>query len=254
MAKARMLHNKISRSLQVGSLPTGAQLLFTWSFSHADDDGRMLGDPRYVKITVVPILKWSLKTIRTYLELMDRQRLIHYWQVNNEWYIEFINWRAYQHIRKKLYTPSVLPSFCQKKDAPVSSPGQHKDDLISSQYSVVQSNPVQFNKSEYKNIADKKSFKSSGEIIADKYPDPLTNYHPNNEKETVVLEIWNKLEPDNPKAFYTTYLPRVKQPIHTQQLFIYYREIKDDKTIRKPGAVFNTKVDAYLAKKASTSG
>jgi len=57
MAKARMLHNKISKSLQVDSLPVPAQLLFTWMISWADDEGRLKGEPKYIKATVIPYKK-----------------------------------------------------------------------------------------------------------------------------------------------------------------------------------------------------
>ena len=59
MAKARMLHKKISISLQVNSLPLPAKLLFTWLIAHTDDEGRILGSPKYIKATVVPMTNWS---------------------------------------------------------------------------------------------------------------------------------------------------------------------------------------------------
>jgi len=66
MAKARMLHKTISTSSQVNKLSLPARLLFTWAIAHADDDGRLRGDPEYIKATVVPMVRWSFKKVERY--------------------------------------------------------------------------------------------------------------------------------------------------------------------------------------------
>ena len=76
MAKARMLHKKISVSLQVNRLTLPAKLLFTWMIPHTDDEGKMKGDPEFIRATVVPMAKWSFKKIREYLEEMQDKGLI----------------------------------------------------------------------------------------------------------------------------------------------------------------------------------
>ena len=111
MAKARMLHNKISKSLQVDELPLPAQLLFSWMISWADDEGRIRGEPKYIKGTVVPLKNWSLKHIERYLQAMRNLGLIYYWSDNNEQYIEFVKWNEHQQIRKDRLIKSTIPSF-----------------------------------------------------------------------------------------------------------------------------------------------
>ena len=78
MAKARMLHNKISTLLQVNRLSLPAKLLFTWMIAHADDEGRLRGEPEYIKATVVPMTKWSFKLISVYIKEMVNQQLIYH--------------------------------------------------------------------------------------------------------------------------------------------------------------------------------
>lgn len=61
MAKARMIHKKISASTQVNRLTLPARLLFSWMIPHADDEGRIKGEPEYIKAVVVPMTRWSFK-------------------------------------------------------------------------------------------------------------------------------------------------------------------------------------------------
>lgn len=98
MAKARMLHQKISRSLQVNRLSLSAKLLFTWMIAHADDEGRLRGEPEFVKATVVPMSKWSHKRIEKYLQELKNEKLIYYWQENDDWVVEFVKWNSHQRI------------------------------------------------------------------------------------------------------------------------------------------------------------
>src|SRR3990167_3598798 len=109
MAKARMLHRSISTSSQVNRLSLPARLLFTWMIPHADDEGRLKGSAEYIKASVVPMTNWTFKRIKSYLEEIKSSGLIHYWQQNNEWFIEFAKWRQYQQIRKDRFEYSNLP-------------------------------------------------------------------------------------------------------------------------------------------------
>src|SRR3989338_4580844 len=96
MAKARMLHKSISVSTQVNKLSLPAKLLFTWMIPHTDDEGRMKGEPEYIKAIVVPMVRWTFNKIKTYLNEIKNQGLIYYWEQNNEWFIELVKWNIYQ--------------------------------------------------------------------------------------------------------------------------------------------------------------
>lgn len=145
MAVGRMLHNKISKSLQVDRLSEHAQLLFTWMISWADDEGRIKGEPKYIKGTVIPFKKWSEKNVRGYLEDMKNVGLIHYWQINNEWFIEFVKWKEYQHIRKDRFTPSKLPSFMTKNTKQMTTNRQPIGNQMTTQSNGIESNLVELN-------------------------------------------------------------------------------------------------------------
>lgn len=253
MAKARMLHKKISLSLQVNDLTLPARLLFTWLIAVADDEGRLKGNPKYVKATVVPLTNWSPKLIQSYLKMMNDGGLIHYWQENNEWFIEFVKWNDYQHIRKDRFEPSKLPSFNGAKDNQSTTKWQPDDNQTTPQANTSEDSVIKVNKSEDSNIADKKSIKSIREILTLRYPNPATDYLPSNEKQTALWDIWKNLEPNNPLGFHTTFLPLLNKPINAQKLYQLYREVKDDTTIKNKAAVFFKKVKDYLSDKPSTN-
>ena len=242
IAKCRMLHNKISKSIQVDNLPIEARLLFTWMISHADEEGRLKGEPRYVKATVVPLTKWSDKKIKNYLELMRGNKLIYYWETNSEWFVEFIKWTDYQSFRKDRFQKSDLPSFINRNGSQVSTNGQPSDSQKTAQANRNELNEIKVNKSEpnKEKLADYNSYKGNGDIL-----DP-ESYEITNNGEAEALRVWNALEPDNPRAFYTTYLTAYKSGLPDACFGTFLSEIEQDSSIKNPGAVFNKKVEDYF--------
>ena len=241
MAKARMLHKKISISEDVNKLSLSARLLFTWIIAHADDEGRLKGDATYIKAVVVPYTKWSRKLIESYLYQMKNTGLIYYWQNNNQQYIELCKWTDYQSIRKDRFEPSKLPSY---KDNKLSTKEQPDDNQKDTQSNISELSPVKFNKSEFKEseeaVADLKTTSNSGFLI-----NPHT-FEPSTAGEVAAIEVWKQLEPYNPLAFGSTYMRALKRGLHQDLFYQFASEIKQDPTIEKRGAVFNKKVDDYF--------
>lgn len=241
MAKARMLHKKISVSVQVNRLTLPCRLLFTWMIPHADDEGRMKGDPEFIKATVVPMVKWSFKKIQEYLEEMKDKGLIYYWQENDERFIEFIKWKEHQYIQKDRFKSSDLPSFHKETGNKLETNCIQADETSSPQANISESNSSEVNKSEINEIslADK-SYKGNGIV------NPHT-YQPSSEGEVAALEAWRKLEPTNPLAFKATYLNALTKGLPPSMFYLFASEIKQDNSVKKPGAVFNKKVETYFA-------
>lgn len=242
MAKARMLHKKISVSLQVNRLTLPARLLFTWMIPHADDEGRMKGDPESIRATVVPMVKWSFKKIREYLEEIKDRQLIYYWQENNEWLIEFVKWNEHQTIRKDRFISSNLPSYPKIGNNQTTPICQPSDNQETTQANEIESNPNKSNKSEVNEIsvAKNSSYKGNGVRV-----NPQT-FEPSSAGEVAALEAWRKLEPDNPSAFGTTYFNAHRRGLPSSIFYLFTSEIRQDKSIKNPGAVFNKKVEEYL--------
>ncbi len=253
MAKARMLHKVISTSLDIDKLPLPARLLFTWMIAHADDDGKMIGNPRFVKATVVPLAKMSSKKIQLYLERMKTLGLIFWWSENNEQYIQFPKWKKYQTIKTDRYKTSDLPSFSSQNgsrmDPHVIQNGSNLDPQVNrSESNRIESNRIESNISEDKKteIADKShEFAKTSSVL-----DP-NRFQPSNAAETAAKETWAALEPNNKSAFFTTYLPAARKGLPPHMFYTFISEIEQSDTYN-PGAVFNVKVKEYFAHKEYT--
>jgi len=244
MAKARMLHKKISVSVQVNKLTLPAKLLFTWMISHADDEGKLKGDIEFIKAMVVPMTKWSFKKIKGYLMEMKDQELIYYWQENDEWLIEFIKWNEHQTIRKDRLIPSNLPSYPKENDNLVVDTRQPADNQEPAQANGIESNTREFNKSESNEIGNAdKPYKGNGVVVSPK------EFQPSSEGEVAALEAWEKLDHGHPWAFGTTYLNALRKGLPARMFYQFVSEIQQDNSIKKPGAVFNEKVASYLRTK-----
>lgn len=243
MAKARMLHKSISTSSQVNKLSLPSRLLFTWMISHADDEGKLKGEPEYVKATVVPMTRWTFGKIRTYIDEIKNVGLIYHWSENDEQFIEFVKWNDHQTIQKDRFKPSKLPSFDNNIVNKLETKRSQSVNEIRPQYNISEVNERKENISETNDFAFEDSFKKS----SSSYPD---GFRPATEGESAACDAWEQLECENPGAFKSTYLKALKQGLPTNLFFEFTSEIKQDETIQNPGAVFNKKVDEYFGGKA----
>ncbi len=243
MANARLIHRKISVSVQVNNLSDSAKLLFTWMIPYTDVEGKLKGDPLFVKATVIPMLRWPIKKVKKYIEEIANQDLIYYWQANNEWIIEFVNFRRYQTVRKDHEKASYLPSFHDKNDNLSTDQEQSEDSSKLAQSNISEDSEIEVNTSESNennDIADKNTFKKIRKVL-----DPL-NYQIESEGQLAAKEVWQEFESNNPKAFYTTYLKAYMKGVPAHLIRQFASEIKQDKTISNRGAIFNNKVETYL--------
>lgn len=232
-----MLHAKISVSLQVNRLSLPAQLLFTWMIAHADDEGRLKGDSESIKALVVPMKRWSFKKIKIYLESIKKEGLIYYWQENNEWFVEFVKWSDHQYIQKDRFKASTLPKYNKDCVSNLDTNRIQADNSTSPQAKSSETKLKEIKISEANKQT--KSKKSKG------FTNPKT-FQSTSEGEVAAWQTWNKLEPNNPMAFQVTYLTALNKGLPPSMFYQFASEIKQDDTIRNPGAVFNDKVRDYL--------
>jgi len=190
---------------------------------------------------VVLMTRWSFKKIKECLTEIENQTLIYYSQENGEWFVEFVKWREHQKIRKDKFSPSDLPSHPKKDDNQVITTGQPDDNQETTQANGIKSNLIKSNQSESNEIGNAdKSYKGNGFKVHPRDFKPVTA------GEVAALEAWKKLEPDNPSAFGTTYLNAHRMGLPPSIFFLFTSEIRQDKSIKNPGAVFNKKVKEYL--------
>lgn len=244
----RMLHAKISDSLQVDNLSEPAQLLFTWMIAHADDEGRLKGDAKSVKAMVIPMKRWSIKKVENCLEAIKNEGLIYRWQEKNEWFIEFVKWTDHQYIQKDRFKASTLPKYNQESGHTLdtvciqtgndSSPQAKVNKVKERERKTSESNLSKSSEIE-KNDQERKPHKGK------EWANPKT-FQPSTEGEVAALEAWDQLEHFNPMAFQVTYLTALHKGLSPDKFYQFVSEIKQDPTIEKPGAVFNQKVKDYL--------
>jgi hypothetical protein len=108
LARQRFIHPSLWDDKKIARLRPIERLFFIGCFSNADDEGRMLGDPAYLRSI---IFKYDDLTVEQVKAIRDRvlevnKNLVLY-QVDNEEYLAFLKWKDYQ--KPKYPTPSKIP-------------------------------------------------------------------------------------------------------------------------------------------------
>lgn len=108
MARQRFIHPEIWTDPSLGSLKPIERLFFIGCFSNADDEGRLLGNPAYLRSTIFPYDNFSLEEIKIIRDNVVRAcRSVVLYEVNNIEYIAFLKWKEYQ--KPKYPKPSRIP-------------------------------------------------------------------------------------------------------------------------------------------------
>jgi len=111
-AKGRMIYWKISYCKQLVRCSLLSQLLFTWLIPNADDLGRLEGDPEIIKGMIFPYhQKITPKQIEEALRELDKEGLIIWYKVGENWYIQIPNFTIYQKLRKDREYSSDYPEY-----------------------------------------------------------------------------------------------------------------------------------------------
>lgn len=123
-AKGRMIYWKISYSKQLSRCSLLSKLIFTWLIPNTDDLGRMEGEPEIIKGMIFPYdEKITVKQIKECLAELAKEKLIEWYQVDENYYIQFPNFSLYQKLRSdRIYKsdypqPYLLIRNCNDIDA-----------------------------------------------------------------------------------------------------------------------------------------
>lgn len=104
-----MIYAKIWTSEQFGKISDKAKLLYIGMITLADDDGRLRGNPLYLRSQIFTYNDMPLDEVKQLRDEIVSTGLINVYTVDNFEYIEHPKWEEYQTIRKDLYSPSSLP-------------------------------------------------------------------------------------------------------------------------------------------------
>jgi len=251
MATRRMLSKSISYSVQANTLGEFAQLLFSWIIPHLDDFGRISGDPHVIKAMVMPMSKRPVEDFEAAIQEMSGCKLIDRYTADNQQVIIYLGFERHQtgldkRTKSKLpnkdgsYMPD-LPKKSRKIQRNSYPTEQNRTENNRTEPNLTQPN-LTANITESSDVADKSSYKNNEDL-----PDPKG--FAVDENSTEAWEAWMRLEPDNKRAFFTTYYSAYKKGLPTQMFGIFASEIEQDKTIINPGAIFNSKVKNYFLEK-----
>ncbi len=100
MSRHRSISTDISTDTQVAELAEHGPLpllLYTWAIPHADDWGRMTGDPRQFKLLVCPGLEVTAKDVEQAVTLIAEVGLWLRYEVAGKWYIAFTPSSWFKH-------------------------------------------------------------------------------------------------------------------------------------------------------------
>lgn len=114
MARGRLIDKSLYTNLELGELEIKARYLYIGMIVHADDEGRMKADPRYLKALIFPFDEAtrvdSVKTLRD--QLAARNLITLYAAGENEARKEYLyhpNWEKWQPLRNDRAHPSDCP-------------------------------------------------------------------------------------------------------------------------------------------------
>jgi len=107
MPRKRMVDPQIWTNLQLAEVSVLERYLYIGLLSNADDDGRLRGDPLYVRAIVFPYDTIDKQVVAKGLQRLNDMKLIQWYEVDGVKYIQHPNWDRYQYIRDR--RPSTLP-------------------------------------------------------------------------------------------------------------------------------------------------
>jgi len=106
-----MLKKKISTDYKLADLENDThRLLFTWAIAHLDVEGRITGNPREFSALVVPLLKnINSEQILDFFADAVHCGLIHRYEVNGQWVIQYPKFLKNQNIKPEREAKSIYP-------------------------------------------------------------------------------------------------------------------------------------------------
>lgn len=95
-----MIDKKISISEQVANLPIEAQLIFTWSISHADDLGLLPFSKKTLKAMIIPMVEMDSETFEKHIEAIVLQGLWGIFECQGEKYYRIKTFLKNQYLKR----------------------------------------------------------------------------------------------------------------------------------------------------------
>jgi len=122
MARQRFIWPTLWADPSFGHLKPVEQVLFIGLFSNADDEGRLLADPAYLRSTVFPYAKTSTANVKRHRDAIVKAcPSVVLYHENGVEYIALTRWKRHQ--KPKYPKPSTLPAPPTFPEASPNVPG-----------------------------------------------------------------------------------------------------------------------------------
>lgn len=108
MARIRTIKPEFFTSLTVADLPLSARLTFIGLWTHVDDEGRCVDDPRLVRAAVWPLDDRTAAEVEDDLRALHDASLIRRYEAAGRRFLAVSNWSEHQRIDKP--KPSKIPA------------------------------------------------------------------------------------------------------------------------------------------------
>lgn len=139
MARIRTIKPEFFTSLTVADLPLTARLTFIGLWTHVDDAGRCVDDPRLIKAAVWPLDDLTASDVELDLKALTESSLITRYTLNRKRYIAVAGWDEHQRINRP--TPSKLPAPEEGDPAPPDPVTRHDFDSMSTHAQLSEDSP-----------------------------------------------------------------------------------------------------------------
>ncbi len=130
MPRRRMIDPDFWNDSRIKRLPPVERLFFIGMISHADDEGRLLADPAFLRSKVFPYDDYSLEDIESMRDhILATNPNVHLYENSGEAYIFFSQWSRYQkpsHPRQNSFIVLLglaLGGKCQRRSGDGTSKG-----------------------------------------------------------------------------------------------------------------------------------
>lgn len=139
MARIRTIKPEFFTSLTIADLPLTARLTFVGLWTHVDDAGRCVDDPRLIKAAVWPLDDCTAGDVEGDLKALTESSLITRYMLNRKRYIAVTGWDEHQRINRP--TPSKLPAPEQGEPLPPEPPTRGDVDSLNTHAQLGEDSP-----------------------------------------------------------------------------------------------------------------
>lgn len=108
MARRRMIDPNFWQSEDVYKLTIRQRLLFIGLFSNADDEGKLRGNPAFIRSIIFPYEDFNISDIEHDLLMIKQIESIKQYEIEGSKYIKITNWFKFQRVDKP--QPSMIPN------------------------------------------------------------------------------------------------------------------------------------------------